>query len=811
MFISYWESALRNLQANRLYSLISIAGLALGLAAFLLLSLFVREETRYDAYHSKADRLYRVTRDILTEGGVLDLRLSTNSPQVAPLLLEDFPEVEQAGRLLPASGWRFAVGDDVYADDRILFADPSIIHMFDFAWLQGDAARALARPDSVVLTQSLARKYFGTEDVLGRTLELEGQLLLSVTGVIEDLPNYTHLAGDMLVSMNVLPALRGESVLNDWSNGNFLTYVLLRPGVDIATLRSGFDDFLSAHLGEAATRARLLAMNIRDIHLHWTGGGLKRTSSVAANFYYFLVALCILLIACFNYTNLFLASSLRRAREVGIRKTMGARRGQLLLQHLGEAVVVVGLATLLALVLVELLLPPLNTFIGESLQFSLWREPVLLLSLAAIVVLVALGSSLYPAFYLSRMQPGRVLAQGPAAGSGKLFSSGLVILQFALAILFVVIAIVMSAQMKALRQGDIGFGMEGLLRISNNFTGNLGERWPEFKRRLVAHPDISVVSGGSAAAFGYLDAGSRVRVNGEEVGGLIPHLMVDEDFFAAYGIQLVAGRLFAADGRDRLSGSTGSIASRSGNYVLGASAARRFGWTAEEAIGQTLESGVNDIFVPGTVVGVVADARFDSVRDAQRPLVYRQVDAANFEGDMRHIVVRFAPGAAADALDFIDATWKELVPDTPIRRRFVVEDFENLYLLEIKLGQLFSFISALTVAIACMGLFGLAAFNTESRTKEIGVRKVVGGSVWNIVVLLTAQFSRLVLVANLLAWPVAWYAMHLWLQQYAEQVPLTPAIFIGSGAIALCIAWVTVGGTAVKAARRRPVLALRYE
>lgn len=810
MFISYWKSAFRNLQANRLYSLISVAGLALGLSAFLIVSLFVREETRYDDYHSKADRLYRVTRDILTSGGVLDRRLSTNSPQVARLLLEDFPEVEQAGRLLPKSG-RIAAVDEVYTEDAIVFADAPIMGMFDFQWLQGDESTALARPDSLVLTRTVAEKYFGAGQALGQTVTLEERVLLTVTGVIEDLPNYTHLVADMFVSMNVVPALYEENALDNWSNGNFLTYILLELDARIESVSSGFDAFLAAHLGDDAARAKMHAMNVRDIHLGWTGGGLKRTSSVAANFYYFLVGLSILLIACCNYTNLSLASSLRRIREVGMRKTMGASRGQLVLQHVGEALLVVSIATMLALVLVELLLPIFNAFIRESLAFSLLAEPELLLAVIVIVVLVSLLSSLYPAFYLSRMQPKQVLTQRATAAGSSLFSNSLVVLQFALAILFVVTAIAMSAQMHLLRDRDSGFGTEGLVRISNNFAGNLGERWPDFKRTLLTHPGITAVSGGSGAAFGYLDAGSRVRVGGEDLGSLFPHLVVDEDFFRTYGIDLISGRLFADDGRDRLSGSGSNPASGNGNYVLSESAARRFGWTAEDAIGQQLESGLNDVFVPGSVVGVVADADFDSARSGQRPLVFRHVDATRFGSDIRHIVVRLTEDSRADTLAFIDATWNGFVPGTPVQRRFVEEDFENLYLIEIKLGQLFTFVFALTVAIACMGLFGLAAFNTESRTKEIGVRKVMGGTVWSIVVLLSARFSRLVLMANLLAWPLAWYAMHLWLQQYAERISLSPFIFIGAGAIALCMAWVTVGGTAAKAASRKPVLALRYE
>jgi putative ABC transport system permease protein len=286
--------------------------------------------------------------------------------------------------------------------------------------------------------------------------------------------------------------------------------------------------------------------------------------------------------------------------------------------------------------------------------------------------------------------------------------------------------------------------------------------------------------------------------------GQFPHLSTDGDFFATYGIPLVAGRLFAPEGQD-------SLGATAAEYVLSETAARRFGWTPEEAVGQSLESGLNGNFMPGTVIGVVADTEFESIRDEQRPVLYVQPDTALYPNTMLHVTLRLTGISVAETLAFVDASWNRLMPAMPIQRRFVEVDLDNMYLLELKLGQLFTVVSALTVAIACMGLFGLAAFNTESRTKEIGVRKVLGSSVWAVVVLVAAQFNRLVLVANLVAWPLAWYAMNLWLQQYAVRIPLTPLIFIGSGAIALSIAWVTVGGVAAKAASRKPVLALRYE
>jgi putative ABC transport system permease protein len=474
---------------------------------------------------------------------------------------------------------------------------------------------------------------------------------------------------------------------------------------------------------------------------------------------------------------------------------------------MGESFVLVLVAFVIALSLVEFVLPAFNAFVGRELAFDYSRDSLLPLQLAGFVLLTALLSGSYPAFFLSAFQPGKVLKGDlPYQLSGDLFRNLLVIMQFSIAIVLLVATAVVYFQLAYANESARGFDRERILVLSASENEGMGPQWETMRQRLLGLPGISNVTASDQIPLNPYDKTGPVKnlEQDDAQGRTIPRAVVDYGFFATYRMNIVAGRSFEPDRTDRLQAAATPGGNRSRNYLINESAAREFGWEPEQAVGKQLEY----LFVPGTVIGVVEDNYLESLRNAIKPMLYM----LPAPGQALPIAsLRLTGDEIAATLESIDAIWQTFMPEYPLQRRFLVEDFDALYRNEQRQGELFSYFALLAIVISCFGLYGLAAFTTERRTREIGVRKVMGGSVWSIVLLLTNDFSKLVLLSNLIAWPVAWFAMSRWLENFAYRIDLTPLIFIGSGLIALCIAWVTVGGTAAKAASAKPVLALRYE
>jgi putative ABC transport system permease protein len=805
MFKNYLKIAVKSLYKHRLQSAINILGMTVGLSCCLLISLFVIDELGYDAFFPNADRIYRVSRDTFV-GTSYESREATNAPQVAALLEENFTEVEIATRVnnMPVLIKR---DDNVYYENNFLYADNNFFDIFAFNWVQGSPAQALAEPFSIVLTESVAGKYFNGENPLGQVLTLDNNFALRVTGVIADLPANTHLRSEAFISIETLASTAGtENALDQWGNNNFHTYIRLAPGVDIGNIESRFADFVERFMGgaEGSQGLEMAAINIRDIHLHSEKDyELKPGGSMAAVFSFSIIALCIVLIAGINFMNLSTARYTQRAREVGLRKTLGAVRGQLVQQFMSESMLLILLSVLLALVLTEFLLPAFSTFTGKALSLEVLYSPGMIAALAAFVVGTGLFTGSYPAFFLSSIQPARVLKGNFSRRfSGVMFRNALVILQFAIAIVLLVATSVVYLQMQYANSQARGFDRDRIVVLTGSQSRGVGTQWETMKQRLLEHPGISAITASDQVPLNTVDRTGPITIAGNtEEGRIIPRMHVDYGFFQTYGIDVVAGRDFMADRNDAMRQVGGNVTR---SYMINETAATEFGWTVEEAVGQQIAY----LFVPGTVVGVVRDSYFESVKDAIKPMVYFLPPA---DDPLPLASIRLTGTDLSNTLVFIDDTWREFMPDYPLQRRFLAQDFNTLYQSEQQQGELFRYFSLLAVFIACFGLLGLATFVAERRTKEIGVRKVLGGSVWSIVLLLTNDFSKLVLISNVIAWPVAYFVMNQWLANFAYRIDLSPLIFIGSGLIALCIAWVTVGGTAAKAASQKPVLALRYE
>ncbi len=812
MLRNYLKIALRNITGNPLFSAINIIGLAIGLACCIIITVFVNHELSYDKHWQNADRIYRVTRDFFGN----DLKLVRVAPPIGPLLVEDFPEIEDMTRILQATNISLTRGEKSIVEEKMVIADGNVFDFFNLDFTSGDPATALAVPTNIVLSERAADRYFGNEDPMGQTLNVMGQTDLTVTGVFRDLPDNTHMAFELVGSIKMIPIMMGPDALENWGSNNYFTYLLLPEGYDPADMTSRFEDFIIKHRGEDAPSGTAIDLQrLTDIHLtsnrdaEWRANG-----SMALVYTFSAVALVVLLIACINFMNLTTARSTQRAKEVGIRKVVGAHRGQVTLQFLGESVLLTAIAMLLAVALVEIALPAFAAFLEKPLEFSL-ADPLTLFTLVVGTVLVGLLAGSYPAFYLSHFRPVEVL-KGVASGGGSGFMRrALVVFQFATSIALLIATGVVMAQMHYARTMDLGFDRERNLIHSLPFFADIWEIYEPLRAELEMHPDIeSVVYSSRVPSMQNLD-GSGYVAEGEQISmdtilGL-SDIKVDAHWFEHYGVEFLAGRPFR-DNEMRIEMPSDENPVTNAWAILNESAARRFGWTPEEAVGKVIRQPMSrelDRFIDREIVGVIPDIHFSSLHDEKKATVYAEPNGRY----ARNISVKIAPGDPQSAIDHFETVWRKLAPDEPLNWYFLDEAFDGRYRGEQKQAQMFAVFSAFAIFVATLGLFGLASFTTERRTKEIGIRKVMGASVSDIVLLLTSDFTKLVLIANVIAWPVAYYFMSQWLTRFAYKAPFSSWawMFIAAALVALAAAWITIASQASRAATSRPVLALRYE
>lgn len=666
------------------------------------------------------------------------------------------------------------------------------------------------------MTERAAERYFGDEDPLGQTLNLMDQVDVAVTAIIRDLPDNTHMAFEIVGSIAAIPLLLGPDALEDWGSNNYYTYVRLPEGYDPADLEAKFNDFLVRHWSEDAESSSALKLQyLPDIHLtsnrdsEWRANG-----SIAVVYTFSAVALFVLIIACINFMNLTTACSTQRAREVGVRKVVGARRSQLIAQFMGESIMLTAIAMLLAVAIVETVLPSFAAFLEKPLTFSLANPESLGILLASIAVVGVVAGS-YPALYLSKFKPAEVL-KGTASGSGSaLLRKGLVVFQFASSIALLIATGVVMAQMNYARNVDLGFDRSRNLITELPYFADLWELYEPMKAELESHPDIlsafysSRVPGmQNLDGQGYIAEGEQVVM--ENFVG-IANIKVDYQWFDHYDIEFLTGRTFRQN-EMRPAEPTAENPVVQAATVLNESAARRFGWSPQEAIGKVIRSPTSrdlDMFLNREVVGVVPDIHFSSLHDEMKATVYEEPDP-DFG---RRVSVKLAAGDHRAAIEHFEEVWKKLVPGEPVFWEFLDDRFDALYRSEQRQAQMFGVFSAFAIFVATLGLFGLASFTTERRTKEIGIRKVMGASVKDIVWLLTADFTKLVLLANVIAWPVAYFFMNQWLTRFVYRAPFSDWawLFVAAALAALAAAWLTISLQATRAAMARPVTALRYE
>lgn len=812
MLSNYFKIAWRNIIGNPLFSAINIIGLAIGLACCIMITMFVRYEVSYDKHWENADRIYRVTRDFLGN----NLQLAAVAPPIAPLMKQDFAEVEDIIRILSPGGITLSREDIRIREEQLVIADPNVFEFFNLEFVDGDPETALARPTDIVLSERAVARYFGDEDPIGQTLNLMDQADVTVTAIFKDLPGNTHMEFEIVGSIAAIPLMMGPDELESWGSNNYYTYARLPEGFNPADLEAKFLDFLIRHWSEDAESSSFLSLQpLTEIHLTSDRDGEWRTNGSITTVYTFsAVALFVLLIACINFMNLTTARSTQRAREVGIRKVVGAHRNQLITQFMGESILLTAIAMLLAVVIVELSMSGFSNYLEKPLEFSL-ANPGAIAMLIAGVIVVGLFAGSYPALYLSKFKPAEVLKGSASASGSALLRKGLVVFQFATSIALMIATGVVIAQMNYARNVDLGFDRSRNLVTSLPFFADLWELYEPMKAELEAHPDIlsavyssRVPSMQNNDGSGYIAEGEQIVM--ENFLG-IANIKVDYQWFDHYDIDIIAGRAFRQN-EMRVPEPTEENPVVKAAAILNVSAARRFGWSPEEAVGKVIRSPLNrelTMSVDREVVGVIPDIHFSSLHNEIKATIYEEPSPSYG----RRISVKLAAGDHRDAIAHFESVWNKLVPDEPVFWEFLDDRFDALYRSEQRQAQMFAVFSAIAIFVATLGLFGLASFTTERRTKEIGIRKVMGASVKDIVWLLTADFTKLVLLANVIAWPVAYYFMSQWLTRFVYRAPFGEWawLFVAAAIAALATAWMTISLQASRAATARPVLALRYE
>ncbi len=812
MLKSYLAMAIRQLLAQKLYTAINVAGLALGLACTLLIALFVRHELSYDRHYSNSDRIVRISEDAAVDP---PLHFAGASPAIAPLLKDFFPGIETTARLLSCfdvgGGSLVTVGERRFLEPRLMAADNELFDIFNFDWRRGDARTALAQPNGVVLTESTARKYFGDADPLGATIEVgEGATLpFVVTGIVADLPDNTHLQFDLLLSMSFLPA----ETLAGQSGSCYHTYARLTDGADPGAIGSRSREFFNQRFKDVGSDQLrgFTAVPVRDIHLRSAREGELRTPGSATTVYGFAaIAVFVLLIACINFVNLATARATQRAKEVGLRKAVGGTRAQLIRQFIGESLLLTLIAVALAMIIAVAVLEPFASFVERDIDLGDVGRPEVIAAIVAVTLLVAIGAGSYPAFLLSAFNPVRVLRGTITRGAtAATFRKILVVLQFALSIALIVATLVVFDQQRFAQSFDLGYDKDQVVVLTGSQAGRLGPQWESMKLELERVPGVEAVTASNVVPGTRGSLRSQVRnLTDDDMGGIAAQVMlVDFDFLATYDIDVIAGRGFSEASGDR------EIAQQEGQpppppapFILSRLAVERLGSTPDEFVGRIIEGPGGR----GVVIGVVEDVYLESVRDLLLPAIYL-VQPTQRAARLGQASIRVTGADLERTLAGIDAVWEDLGPDVPVLRRFLDDDFKALYRGERRQAQLLTTFSLLAIAIACLGLYGLASFSTTRRTKEIGIRKTLGASVAGIVKLFVTEFGALVLIANLIAWPVAYFAMQRWLAGFAYRIELGPLVFVASGLLALAIATLTVAAVASRAARAKPVDALRYE
>ena len=797
MIKNYLKIALRNFQRHKGYSFINIAGFAIGMACCLLILVYVRHELSYDRYHNDAERICRVVQDIRNK--TANRVFVPVSPMVAPTLKSDYPQVEYAARAFTFTGSQLVRKKDIFFyENRFMYADQELFDVLTFQFIQGNQQGALNRPNTLVVSQRMANKYFGNANPLGETLEINQQEY-EITGVVKDCPENTHLKYDLIAS---LETLKDWQEMSNWYSTMFYTYLKLKPGVNVEEFSSQVsplaDKYIGAQLESWGSIYHYFLQPVSSIHLH---SHLRYETESPGNPVYItifsFVGLFILIIACLNFMNLSTARAAKRAKEVGLRKVVGAQKLQLIGQFLGESLLVAFLSLGLGMVIVRFAIPLLNDLTGLSLSFDALLMPGVLLFLIGGAFLVGMAAGLYPAFVLSAFRPAVTLKGVQRADSrGLALRTVLVVVQFAISVMLIIGTLTMYRQFNFMKNQHLGFEKEQKLILPLRGGIDIQENFASVKDMFSKHSSITGVAVSSTVP-GRGVSNFAIKLVGEEddKNQSMFHMYFDDDFIPEYGIDMVAGRAFRKEIKTDFMGA----------FLINEAAVKAFGWTnPEQALGKRLLTGHGGRVNP--VIGVTKNFHYRGLQSEVEPLVMEFLPWI-----FRYITLSIDISDLNETLAFVRSQWKALWPGHPFEHFFLDTDFDRQYRADEQIGNVFGIFTFLGLFIACLGLLGLASFTAESRTKEIGIRKVLGASVGGIVIMLSRQFTKWILLANCIAWPVAYYFMDRWLKNFAFRIDIGVWTFVLSGILVLLVALLTVSYQSIKAAVANPVDSLRYE
>ncbi len=801
MILNYIKMTLRNFRKNRFFYFVNLSGLALGFICFIFIGLYVYDEMSYDRYHEKADRTYRIGIDAMVNGHAVYGAIS--SAPVAQGLMDEFSEVESSTRFRRLGFPVVRYGDKVFSEERWFYTDSTVFSVFTLPLLEGDERTALTKPNTVVISESVKKKYFGEKSPLGKTLNLDKRQDFLVTGVYKDVPENSHLHYDFLSSMTTLRDSRSDM----WAgSNNFYTYFVLKEGVDGSKFQESLNylrdkyvypqiqGLLGISVEEVEAQGgyfRYFMQPLTDIHLDSNMGYEAEAGGSRLYTYIFaLAALAVLLIACINFINLSTAKAGARAKEIGVRKSIGSTKNQLRFQFVSEAVILSLFSAVVAFPVIHLLLPWFNDLSGKSLSIpyfeSIWFIPGILL----LFIAVGLSAGIYPAFLLASVDPVKVLkGEKMKSGSSGTLRNFLVIFQFAASIFLICGTFVIKNQMDYISKKNLGFKWDQVVIIHK--VDDIGDYITAFKQDLQQTPGVLSSSNFSTLMGDSFGDNLFHPAENPELGNQIIHsLWADEDFVSTYKVEMVMGDYYEGDNE-----------SDKNSIVLNEKAIEVL--QMKDPLGKKLKSFQGGEF---TIKGIVKDFHFQPLQQSIRPLFIQYGKRAG-----RYLAVRFEAGNFQEILPHIRESWHKYAGNQAFEYEFFDDHFRKVYLAEQKTGSIFMVFAIVAIFVACLGLFGLASYITARRTKEIGIRKVLGASISSILFMHFMQFLKWILISNIIALPLAWYVMSNWLHDYTYKIELTPLVFILSAFISILIALITVGWQSMKSASANPVESLRYE
>ncbi len=793
MLKNYILTAIRSLLRNKGFSVINILGLSIGLASFILIALYVYHELSFDRYHAKADRIFRIVENLRTENEMLFQ--STSSPPMGPTLLKDFTEVENYVRF---QQWNLLVtkDDKAFYEPDSFIADSTVFDVFSFPLVKGNPKTALTEPNAVVLTESMAKKYFGDADPVGQLLKMDDDQY-KVTGVAKDVPDNSHFQFNFLISFSTWSSKNKQNEMRAWFWNGFHTYVLLRDKQAVTKVRSSMAGFIKRNVEKGGMYYEDLPLQpLTSIYLEtprsWENG---KRGSVNNIYILSIIAVFILVIASFNYVNLATARASRRLKEVGLRKVLGAQRRTLIAQFLGESVIVSLAASILGVVLAWIALPLFNELLETSLSFSVFTSPLYFAAAVALLAfLLGLVSGAYPALVISGFQPLQIFRPGTRSlFTQQRFRKVLVTAQFAISITLVAGTLLVFNQLTMVRNRDLGFTKDATLILPTNRDTVITKHLDAVKHELMKVDGVISVAGSSTVpGQSSNNLYSEIEITeGKMSPTNINTNFVDHDFIPGYEIKIIAGRNFSRDTK----------ADDTTAFILNETAVKDFGWTPENAIGRKVrQQGPS-----GRVIGVIKDFHYVSLHHAVAPLMLR---LDNWVG---RLAIRLKSDNIPATVERVGATWKALVPNLPYTFNFLDQQYDKQYKADAQLGNVASVFSGLAIFVGCLGLLGLTSFSVERRVKEIGIRKVLGASIQNVMLLIAKEFVVLIGIAFVVAIPITWYLVNKWLTNFTEHIAIGAWPFVVAGLSVLTVACLTISWLSFNAASSNPTEALRNQ